>query len=141
MGKINWGRVVLGGLLAGVVLNVVDYLFYGVMMKQDLAAAMQALGKQPGAMDSLVPLFVTLDFVTGIALLWVYAAIRPRFGAGVKTAVIAGVAVWFFVGLLHALGEGPMGLFPQKVYTVGTLVALVQYAVAGAVGAYVYKEA
>jgi len=140
MGKINWGRVVLGGLLAGVVLNVVDYLFYGVMMKQDLAAAMQALGKQPGAMDSLVPLFVTLDFVTGIALLWVYAAIRPRFGAGVKTAVIAGVAVWFFVGLLHALGEGPMGLFPQKVYTVGTLVALVQYAVAGAVGAYVYKE-
>ena len=93
MGKINWGRVVLGGLLAGVVLNVVDYLFYGVMMKQDLAAAMQALGKQPGAMDSLVPLFVTLDFVTGIALLWVYAAIRPRFGAGVKTAVIAGVAV------------------------------------------------
>jgi len=141
MGKINWGRVVLGGLLAGVVLNVVDYLFYGVMMKQDLAAAMQALGKQAGAMDSLVPLFVTLDFVTGIALLWVYAAIRPRFGAGVKTAVIAGVAVWFFVGLLHALGEGPMGLFPQKVYTVGTLVALVQYAVAGAVGAYVYKEA
>jgi hypothetical protein len=141
MGKINWGRVVLGGLLAGVVLNVVDYLFYGVMMKQDLAAAMQALGKQPGAMDSLVPLFVTLDFVTGIALLWVYAAIRPRFGAGVKTAVIAGVAVWFFVGLLHALGEGPMGLFPQKVYTVGTIVALVQYAVAGAVGAYVYKEA
>ena len=141
MGKINWGRVVLGGLLAGVVLNVVDYLFYGVMMKQDLAAAMQALGKQPGAMDSLVPLFVTLDFVTGIGLLWVYAAIRPRFGAGVKTAVIAGVAVWFFVGLLHALGEGPMGLFPQKVYTVGTLVALVQYAVAGAVGAYVYKEA
>jgi hypothetical protein len=141
MGKINWGRVVLGGLLAGVVLNVVDYLFYGVMMKQDLAAAMQALGKQPGAMDSLVPLFVTLDFVTGIALLWVYAAIRPRFGAGVKTAVIAGVAVWFFVGLLHALGEGPMGLFPQKVYTVGTVVALVQYAVAGAVGAYVYKEA
>ena len=141
MGKINWGRVVLGGLLAGVVLNIVDWLFYGVMMKQELAAAMQALGKQPGAMDSLVPLFVTLDFVTGIALLWVYAAIRPRFGAGVKTAVIAGVAVWFFVGLLHALGEGPMGLFPQKVYTVGTLVALVQYAVAGAVGAYVYKEA
>ena len=141
MGKINWGRVVVGGLLAGVVLNIVDWLFYGVMMKQELAAAMQALGKQPGAMDSLVPLFVTLDFVTGIALLWVYAAIRPRFGAGAKTAVIAGVAVWFFVGLLHALGEGPMGLFPQKVYTVGTIVALVQYAVAGAVGAYVYKEA
>ena len=140
MGKINWGRVVLGGLLAGAVLNIVDFVFFGVTMKQDIAAAMQALGKQPGAMDSLVPWFVLLDFVTGIGVLWVYAAIRPRFGAGAKTAVIAGVAVWFFVGLLHALGEGPMGLFPQNVYTVGTIVALVQYAVAGAVGAYVYKE-
>src|SRR2546429_4371476 len=114
MGKINWGRVVVGGFLAGVVLNIVDFVFFGVIMKQDIAAAMQALGRQPGAMDSLVPLFVVLDFVTGIGLLWVYAAIRPRFGAGAKTAVIAGVAVWFFVGLLHALGEAPMGLFPQK---------------------------
>ena len=140
MGKINWGRVVLGGLLAGVVLNIVDFLYFGVIMKQAIDTAMQALGKRPGAMDSLVPLFVVVDFVTGIGLLWVYAAIRPRFGAGARTAVIAGVAVWFFVGLLHAIGEAPMGLLPQQVYTVGTVVMLVQYAVAGAVGAYVYKE-
>src|SRR5213595_2082637 len=130
MGRINWGRVVVGGLLAGVVLNVVDYVFYGVMMKQDLAAAMQGLGKQPGAMDSLVPLFVALDFVTGIGLLWVYAAIRPRFGPGAKTAVIAGVAVWFFIGLLHALGEAPMQLMPQRLYTLTTCVALIQMPVA-----------
>ena len=140
MGKINWGRVVVGGLLAGVVLNIVDFVFFGMVMKQDIAAAMQALGKQPGAMDSLVPLFVVLDFGYGIGLLWVYAAIRPRFGAGAKTAVIAGVAVWFFVSLLHALGEAPMGLFPQQMYTVGTIVELVKYAAAGVVGAYVYKE-
>src|SRR5437588_13029885 len=132
MGRINWGRVVVGGLLAGVVLNIVDSVFFGVMMKQDIAAAMQALGKQPGAMDRLVPLFVVLDFVTGIGLLWVYAAIRPRFGAGAKTAVIVGVAVWFFDCLVHVLGEAPVGLFPQKMYGVGTIVALVQYAVEGA---------
>src|SRR5207248_8714963 len=136
MGKNNWGRVVVGGLLAGVVLNIVDFVFFGVIMKQAIDAAMQA---RPGAMDSLVPLFVVLDFVYGIGVLWVYAAIRPRFGAGAKTAVIAGVAVWFFAGLLHSVGEGPMGLFPQQMYTVGTIVELVKYAVAGAVGAYVYK--
>src|SRR2546430_6136906 len=134
MGKINWGRVVVGGLLAGVVLNIVDSVFFGVIMKQEIAAAMQALGRQPGAMDSLVPLFVVLDFVTGIGLLWVYAAIRPRFGAGAKTAVIAGVVVWVFVGLLHALGEAPMGLFPQEMYTGGKGVGLVQDAVAGGGG-------
>ncbi len=140
MGRINWGRVVLGGLLAGVVLNIVDWLTYGVWLKPDLAAAMQTLGKQPGAMDSAVPLWVALDFVYGIGLLWVYAAIRPRFGAGPKTAVIAGVAVWFFVGLLHAIGEAPMGFMPQRVMMIGTIVNLIELAVAGPVGAYVYKE-
>ena len=92
MGKINWSRVVLGGLLAGVVLNVVDWLLYGVWLKQDFASAMQALGK-PGSMDNLIPWFVFLDFVYGIGLVWVYAAIRPRFNPGVSTAVIASAVV------------------------------------------------
>lgn len=139
MGKINWGRVVLGGLLAGVVLNVIDAAVYGKWLAADFAAAMQALGK-PGSMSSLIPLFVVLDFVTGIGLVWVYAAIRPRFGAGPQTAVIAGVAVWFFVALLHSLGEAPMGLFPQRIYTITTIVTLIEYALATAIGAYVYKE-
>src|SRR5713101_2552164 len=95
MGKINWSRVILGGLLAGVV------------MKQDMAAAMQALGKQP-IPDSVIWVFVVWDFVMGIGLVWLYAAIRPRFGAGVKTAVIAGVAVWVFISLLRSISEAPM---------------------------------
>jgi hypothetical protein len=139
MGKINWGRVMLGGLLAGVVLNVIDFAVYGKWLAPDFAAAMQALGK-PGSMNNLIPLFVVLDFVSGIGLVWVYAAIRPRFGAGPQTAVIAGVAVWFFVGLLHSLGEAPMGLFPQRIYTITTIVTLIEYALATAIGAYVYKE-
>ncbi|HVH67315.1 MAG TPA: hypothetical protein VM716_05560 [Gemmatimonadales bacterium] len=140
MGKINWGRVVAGGLLAGVVLNIIDFLTYGVWLKPDLAAAMTALGKQPSAIDSAIPLFVALDFVYGIGLLWLYAAIRPRYGPGVKTAVIAGVAVWFFIGLLRAIGDAPMGFMPQRVTVITTIVMLVEYGVAGAVGAYVYKE-
>src|SRR2546430_14166220 len=98
MGKINWGRVVVGGLLAGAVLNIVDFVFFGVMMKQDIAAAMQALGRQPGAMDSLVPVFVGLDFVTGIGFVWVDAAIRPRFWAGGEEAGVAGGGRWGLVG-------------------------------------------
>jgi len=140
MGRINWGRVVLGGLLAGVVLNAFDWFVYGVWLTKDFAAAMQALGK-PGSMDNLVPWFVFLDFVSGIGLVWVYAAIRPRFGASVKTAVIAGLGVWFFVGLLHAAGEAPMQLFPQRLYVLGTVIALIQIPLATAVGAYLYKEA
>jgi hypothetical protein len=141
MGRINWGGVIKGGLLAGLVLNVVDYVLYGVLLRADLASAMTASGKDPSAMDSAIPLFVALDFVYGIGLLWLYAAIRPRFGAGPKTAVIAGVALWFFVGLLHQIGESPMGFMPQRLMTIGTVVALVAIPLATVVGAYIYREA
>ena len=38
---------------------------------------------------------------------WIYEAIRPRFGSGVKTAVYAGVAAWF---LFYCLGSPLLGL-------------------------------
>src|SRR5256886_8361404 len=134
MGKINWGRVIVGGLLAGVVLNAFDYVYYGVVMKSDMAAAMQALGKQPQAIDALVPWFIFLDFIYGIGVLWVYAAIRPRFGAGPKTGVIPGVPVWFLLILLHNLGAAPMGLYPPRLYVTGPIAALVAYALPGPAG-------
>ena len=62
MGKINWGRVVLGGLLAGLVLNVLDFLVNGVWLGTEWNAAMQALGK--GRMDAaLIKWFVISDFL------------------------------------------------------------------------------
>ena len=47
MGRINWGRVFLGGLLAGVVINVGEFLFHAVLFKDQMAEAMRALGKDP----------------------------------------------------------------------------------------------
>ena|SRR5712691_1447690 len=140
MGKINWGGVVLCGLLAGVVLNVIDYVLYGVLLAKDYDAALQALGKQSMSMG-LILWFVFLDFIYGIGLIWLYAAIRPRFNPGPQTAVIAGLALWFFIAFLHTLGEAPLQLFPHRLYVIGTVVALVEYPVAAAVGAYAYKEA
>ena len=141
MGKINLQRVFLGGLLAGVVLNVVDFLLYGVVLKDDYAAAMRALGKSGEMTTNIILWFVFLDFLFGIFLVWLYAAIRPRYGAGAKTAVWAGLAMWVLFGLLHALSEAPMGIFPQRLWVIGTLVALVEYPLAALVGGWAYKEA
>src|SRR2546428_12610721 len=100
MGKINWGRVVLGGLLAGVVLNIIDWLTYGVWLKADMAAAVQALGKQAGAVGSAVPVWGGPGFVSGGGPLWGYAGLPPRVGAGAEAAGVAGGARWVFCGLL-----------------------------------------
>ena len=138
MNRINVKSVIIGGLVAGLVLNVVDYLVYGVWLAPDFAAALQSAGK-PGV-DSLIPLFVVLDFVYGIALVQLYAAIRPRFGPGPSTAVKAGIFVWVLIGLLHAIGEAPLGLLPMRLYTLGTIVGLIEFPLAAVAGARFYRE-
>jgi uncharacterized membrane protein YccF (DUF307 family) len=138
MGRINVKNVIVGGLVAGLVLNIIDFLVYGMWLAPDMAAAMQAAGRPP--IDNLIPLFVVLDFIFGIVLVHLYAAIRPRFGAGPGTAVKAGLYVWVIAGLLHALSEAPMGLLPQRLYVVGTLVALITFPLAAVAGAKFYRE-
>ena len=139
MGRINVGRVVGGGLLAGLVLNVQDFLVHGVMLKADWEQAMTALGK-PGAMnDQAVAVFVVIDFLIGIWALWLYAAMRPRFGPGPRTAVIAGLTAWV-VFALFTVSQMPMGLFSTKLLLLPLAIALVVAPLAVAAGAYVYKE-
>ena len=139
MSKINWSRVVLCGLLTGLVLNVVDFALYGVVLKGDMESALRTLGKAPPS-NAMIGWFVALDFLFGIFFIWLYAAIRPRFTPGPRTAVIAGFALWVLFGLLHALSEAPMGLLPQRLYVIGALVALVQYPLAVVIGAKWYQE-
>ncbi len=51
------------------------------------------------------------------------------------------MAYWVLFGLLHALSEAPMGLFPQQLYVTGTAVSLVMAVLAALAGAKVYSEA
>ena len=139
MGKINLQKAIVGGLVAGVVLNVVDFITYGVVLKDDMTAALAALGKPPIS-NSTIMLYVALDFVMGVFLVWLYAAIRPRFGPGPATAVKAGLAVWFVGGLMHALFEAPMGLMPTNFMVISTAVMLVAAPLAAVVGAKFYTE-
>ena len=139
MGHINMGRMVAGGLLTGLVLKVQDFLVHGVMLKADWEQAMTALGK-PGAMnDQAVAVFVVIDFLIGIWALWLYAAMRPRFGPGPRTAVIAGPTAWV-VFALFTVSQMPMGLFSTKLLLLPLAIALVVAPLAVAAGAYVYKE-
>jgi hypothetical protein len=138
MGRINLKGVIVGGLVAGLILNVVDYVLWGMIFAKDFEASLQALGRPPAA--PLIPLFVVLDFLYGIVLVYLYAAIRPRYGPGAKTAIAAGVIVWVLVGLLHTLGEAPLGFFPGRLYVISTIVALIVLPIAAVAGARLYSE-
>ena len=140
MSKINSGRVVMGGLLAGVVLNVFDFLVHGLWLANRWNAALAALGAEEMA-GSAIGLYVAWDFVLGIFMVWLYAAIRPRYGSGPKTALLAGLATWFSAVLLNAVGQAPLGLFPVQLFVLTSTTALIYVPLAALAGAWLYKEA
>ena len=124
MGKINIARMLLGGLVAGVVVNIFEFVTHGVVLAADWEAAMSALGRQmPG---SALAVFVVWGFLVGIGAIWLYAVARPRFGPGPSTAVLTGFGYWIFGYALPIFGYEAMGLFPTRLMTIATIVGLVE---------------
>ncbi|HTI05240.1 MAG TPA: hypothetical protein VL549_07990 [Gemmatimonadales bacterium] len=132
-------KVVVGGLIAGVVLNVVDSVLFGVVLKDQMAAAMASINR-PAMTNAQIPWFVFLDFVAGIFLVWLYAAIRPRFGVGPATAAKAGLAAWFVGSLLVTLFMWPQHLMPTNMTIITLVVSLIEWPIACVVGAKFYTE-
>ena len=108
----------MGGLAGGVTLAVLDFVVNGLIMKNQNAAALQALN----------PTLAT------------YAAIQPRFGAGPATAVRAGVVVWLSA-LLQYLAMTFMGMWAWSYFVTGAISFLVLTIVASIAGAMLYTEA
>jgi hypothetical protein len=142
MTSINTTRVVTGGLLAGLVMNVGEAALHGGV----LGASAQALFDryqvgQPGSPVPIVSLML-MTFVLGIASVWLYAAIRPRYGAGPGTAIIAGLAVWVIAHLWSGvyLGMGFLGLIPPDLAYIPVAWGLVEAPLGTLAGAWLYKE-
>ena len=139
MGRINTGRVVLGGLLAGLVINISEFVLNGVLLAEEMTAAMAALNRPP-VDDSMVAWFLVLGFALGITMVWLYAAIRPRLGAGPKTAACAAATVWFLAYCYSSIGMAITGLFPARMIAIGVAWGLAELIIAGIAGAWLYKE-
>ena len=93
MGKINIARVLLGGIAAGIVGNVLAYLVDGLMLAPQWAAAMKTLGRPEFSGNQFMALNL-IGLLYGILVVGLYVLMRPHFGAGPKTAVYAGLGAW-----------------------------------------------
>src|SRR5713101_4525925 len=133
MGKINFARVFLGGLLAGLSLNIFEYVLDGVVLGSQGDAYMKILGRQmrPGA----IPFFIVSTFVAGIGVVWLYAVARPRLGAGPKTAALTGMAYWFFAYAIPDANSIAANVAPGRLTLTISLILLVGVIIASVCGA------
>ena len=115
MSKVNFVRVILGGLLSGLVLNIGEFLLNEVIfVKQMEETAARLHIQRPGT--TFIAVATMLTFVLGIIIVLVYALIRTRVGPGPKSAILAGLVGWFCVYLYAGTLNGVLfGLAPHLV--------------------------
>jgi hypothetical protein len=139
MGNINMGRVILGGLVAGLVLNIGEYLLNGVVLADQMKTFMtQHNFTEP---KYFIPIAVALTFVLGIVIVLGYACIRPRLGPGVKTAIMAGLFAWFGVCFYCSIINGVLAGIPVSTMILGMVWCLVEFSLGAIAGAWLYQEA
>jgi hypothetical protein len=138
---INTSKVLVGGIVGGIVANVIDFvgnsLILGGMHEADMAKLNPALAAKPTG--GQIAGFVIFDIVWIVATVWIYAAIRPRFGPGPKTAVYAAIASWA-IGTSVAGFFWALHIFGTHVFVATGAVELVNAIVSTLVGASLYTE-
>jgi len=140
VGTINMSRVILGGLAAGVVIDIGEGLINGVVLAADWAQVMKTMGKPEQMSGGQLAMLNILGLVMGILAVWLYAAIRPRFGAGPRTAVIAGVAFWALAYALPSAAPLIFEFFPARMMMIALAGGIIEVLLAVQVGARIYKE-
>ena len=141
MGAINYGRVVLGGFVGGVVANIGDFIVNNMIMADDIARMAQRLNLNQRVMASpaVGMTWIVVDFVYITLIVWTYAAIRPRFGPGPRTAVRAGVVLWAAVFSV-LFGFQSMGIFTPDSFLKSAALTLATTMLGALAGAWLYRE-
>lgn len=141
MSRINYTRVILAGLAAGLVINVIDFVVNVPLLGAQWAAAAKALNIDVEKISATAAVgWITSDFINGLFAAWLYAAMRPRFGPGAGTGLCAGVATWFIVHVALA-SLVFQATFPLRLYVISTAGALVAMLAGGWVAGRLYQEA
>jgi len=140
MKKLNWLRLFLGGVTAGVVLITLSTATSSLFRGSKVGGTLQPF--HPFSNGTGAALFSIFAFLfVGMLLTWCYALIRPRFGPGPKTAAIAALTVWLMlvaemvrsVAVSAAIPDLPAGPMLPMLY-------LAMIIISTEVGALVYTE-
>lgn len=140
MTKINTGRALLGGIVAALIINVIESVMNGWVLKNDWAAAMQALGKPSEVTVAAIAIYWIAGLLEGIIGVGLYAGLVSRYGMGSTTAGKAGLVVWALASAIPGLMMLPSGLIPSRLATIGTVVDFIAILLGITMGALLYRE-
>jgi hypothetical protein len=138
MAGVNAKGVLAGGLLAGLVINI-GYAVGELATAAELQRMIARLGlAAPG--EAKMFTLALLGWVMGVVAVWLYAAIRPRYGAGVRTALMVGGTIWVLGCLIPNLSVLAFGILTPAHFWMATAVDLLVVPAGTLAGARIYRE-
>jgi hypothetical protein len=126
-------------LVAGIVANALDFVINNYLVANEMTEMVQRLNLKADMVEHSMWTWIGFDLVYGLLVVFTYAAIRPRFGAGAKTALIAGMCYWVAFTAMAA-GFTAMGIFTHPAFVRSAAFSLASTLVPALIGAAIYKE-
>src|SRR5688572_28288537 len=142
MATINWGRLIVGSLITAIIMFVTDGFIHGTIAQADWKAIYSGLGAtEPAEHGMSMVYFAIFELGRGFTAIMFYVLMRAYFGAGQKTAVLAGIVGWIAFSLTGPVQFIPLGFFSNALWLKVGALHLIVSILATIVGAALYKDA
>ncbi len=145
MSKVNWWRMLAGGVLATIICFVTDGLLHSKVVPDDWLALGKALGITAPPQDDHqhgLRLISFLDFELGRGFggIFIYVMMRARYGPGPKTALWAAIAIWLICSVTGPAQFIPLGFYSHTLWIKVAAFQLVTTLAATFAAAALYRE-
>jgi hypothetical protein len=139
---INWGRFIIGGIIASIIAFFSDGFLHEALVKPDWQALYAALGaNEPTGHSSSMIYFAVFELGRGFIAMLLYVLMRPTCKPGPKTAAWAGVVTWIAFSLTGPAQFIPLKLFSNTLWVKVAAFQLVTTIIAAVVAGALYKDA
>lgn len=138
MQEVHPARVVLGGVPAGLIILVGEYFLNAILLGEQWAELRTGFGLSVTS-NSQYAFGGILTLSYGLVLIWLYAAMRPRFNSDTATALVAAATFWFIAYVLFLLSVWANGFVTLEIAAFSIAWGAFEAPIAALVGARIYR--
>jgi hypothetical protein len=140
--NINWGRFIIGGIVASIICFVTDGVLHEMILHADWKAVYDNLGATPPQeTGGHMVYFAAFELGRGFVAMFLYVLMRAHYRPGPKTAVLAGVIAWVAFSLTGPAQFIPLGFYSNALWLKVGAFQFVTSIVATIAGAALYQDA
>ncbi|NIS83289.1 MAG: hypothetical protein GTO14_24525 [Anaerolineales bacterium] len=142
MNRIRMDRLYLAGLTTLLAFILIELLWEGLIgtvLLGDALASLRGPAEVPEWSIRNQAFNLAIALVNCFMMIWLYASLRPMFGVGPRTALIACAFVFVFV-FVFELNYANLGFFPFRLALIDAVNLIIELPLALITGAQVYEH-